>query len=154
MAGINYISFFMLGLLLACIFCLSDAARINIQDQPVVPHNATLHRRNNINKYGGCDKVYAAGKGKDLVKQAYKDTLRIAQYINPFLVTPEGIGGPTILPPRTLELRFFGNFSANQEIRDQISSAATSPLLSHLQAHLSGVQYLMSRAYLLPREEA
>ncbi|EPE29296.1 SGNH hydrolase [Glarea lozoyensis ATCC 20868] len=60
---------------------------IRVQDRPTFSHNATLHRRNNINKYGGCDKMYKDGKskGKDIVKQGYHDMLRMTGLLNPFL---------------------------------------------------------------------
>jgi hypothetical protein len=61
------------GLLLVII----DAATLLIKTPVQFQHNTTLHRRNNINKYGGCDKKYTAGSGKDLVYKAYQDMLKI-----------------------------------------------------------------------------
>lgn len=61
----------------------------------------SLTRRNNINKYGGCD---AGQKAK--IQQAYKDTLKLADNIQPFLpyrdeLFVSGVG--------QLEKRFFGD---------------------------------------------
>jgi hypothetical protein len=81
------------------------ATRVNFDRHPAFQHNATLHRRNNINKYGGCNKVYDEGKGRDIVYQAYQDMLRLTQAINPFLV--ELIGDQLVeLDPGVLEDRF------------------------------------------------
>ncbi|RDL35318.1 SGNH hydrolase [Venustampulla echinocandica] len=88
-------------------------ATIKVHDRPSFPHNATLHRRANINKYGGCDKLYKNGKskGKDIVKQGYHDMLRMTQHINPFLVYLSPEGDAVQLAPGPIEKRFFGDFS-------------------------------------------
>lgn len=103
------LSKFLLGLGL---LPLLDAAALPLQHPKVhVSHNATLHRRNNINKYGGCDKKYTNGKGKDIVYTAYQDMLKVTQLINPFLTLPSPSGpggGEPELPPGVLEDRFFG----------------------------------------------
>jgi hypothetical protein len=49
-----------------------EAGPLPLRNAPHFSHNATLHRRNNINEYGGCDKQYTLGKGKDIVYQAYQ----------------------------------------------------------------------------------
>jgi len=95
------------------LLCVIDAATLpmNLHIPIHFSHNATLHRRNNINKYGGCDKQYDNGKGKDIVYQAYQDMLKVTQLVNPFLKlpSPSGPGGnEPDLPPGVLEDRFFG----------------------------------------------
>ncbi|KAF4438886.1 SGNH hydrolase [Fusarium acutatum] len=81
--------------------------------------NTTLFRRDNINKYGGCDKEYinpnGDGKvtGRELIDLGYQGALRLAQHINPFLifVDPDG-QDPIELDPGTLETRYFGDFDS------------------------------------------
>jgi hypothetical protein len=93
------------------LFSVIDAATLPLNTPIHFSHNATLHRRNNISKYDGCDKQYANGKGKDIVYQAYQDMLKVTQLVHPFLKlpSPSGPGGhePDI-PPGVLEDRFFG----------------------------------------------
>jgi hypothetical protein len=89
-------------------------------DPPAFRHNSTLHRRNNINKYGGCDKAYDNGKGRDIVYRAYQDMLKMTQYINPFLTVLGPDGGGLQLTPGVLENRFFGDITGHQDRRDLI----------------------------------
>lgn len=49
-----------------------EAGPLPLRNAPHFSHNATLHRRNNINEYGGCDTQYPLGKGKDIVYTAYQ----------------------------------------------------------------------------------
>ncbi|KAI1034833.1 hypothetical protein LB504_004407 [Fusarium proliferatum] len=82
-------------------------------------HNTTLFRRDNINKYGGCDKKYTNPNGdgevtgRELIDLGYQGALRLAQYINPFLIfiQPDGLD-PIELDPGTLETRYFGDFDS------------------------------------------
>ncbi|KAG4436760.1 hypothetical protein IFR05_007757 [Cadophora sp. M221] len=93
-------------------------------------HNATLHRRNNINKYGGCGKMYGTSSGKDLVNRAYKDMLKIAQVVNPFLrqTPPCASCAPPEVAPGVLEDRFFadlkGKDARQKLIRETFANSA------------------------------
>jgi hypothetical protein len=101
---------------------------IKIQDHTAVAHNATLHRRNNINKYGGCKKKYKHGKdgktestGRDIVDSGYKDMLRMTKNINNFLrfwIINLGTG--------KMEKRFFGDVPIGSKKRKLIQSKSNS----------------------------
>ena len=120
--------YFLLGFF--CLFSVLSATKIKVQDRPAVPHNATLHRRNDFNKYGGCNKQYAAGIGKQIVTQAKEDMLAMAQYSNPFLYDAGGGSEcPTWDYAGVLEKRFFGNLlNQNDEMKTQIYSKHAASL--------------------------
>jgi hypothetical protein len=77
----------LLSLLICSLWLASviDADSLNIQSPSHLHYKGKLHRRNNIDKFGGCDKEYddpdsgasnpEKRKGKDLVKWAYEDAV-------------------------------------------------------------------------------
>jgi hypothetical protein len=102
-----------------------DAASLDLQSPPHMRHNATLHRCNNINKYGGCDKMYDNPDGdgekssKDLVYRGYQDALRMAGKVSPFIhYCDDDVN--FFLPPDPLELRFFGELEEGSRKRNLI----------------------------------
>ncbi|KAI3393725.1 hypothetical protein diail_3771 [Diaporthe ilicicola] len=107
--------------LILCVFtCGLWLAGSSIASSLNFGYNATLFRRDSINKYGGCDKMYddpnvsenVQVSGKSLVDIAYHDALRLAQLINPFLVIPMPDGeDPIEQDPGTLEIRYLGDIN-------------------------------------------
>jgi hypothetical protein len=89
-----------------------------------VSQNGATFSRNNINKYYGCDTPLDPNDPKNkitkrsFIDQAYKDTLRVADFITPFLPADDGglftnstTGNTTSTAPRqpgALERRYFG----------------------------------------------
>jgi hypothetical protein len=97
--------------------------------------------RDNFNKFGGCNKKYddpdstdannpPQKSGKDLVKAGYKDAVKLAGKIDPFLfeILP-GDNGGTELEFGVLETRYLGNVNeaGGYERKTQIRSKKTFP---------------------------
>jgi hypothetical protein len=107
-----------------------NATFLDTPGSPHMRHNATLHRRNNINKYGGCDKLYEdpdSGstdppklKGRDIVNKAYQDALRLADSVSPFLLDLIPDVGPIEVPPGVIENRYFGNIGGSANLNKKI----------------------------------
>lgn len=66
---------------------VSTPITIKDQDRPSFSHNATLHRRENINTDGGGKEAYSKKnwEPKDTVKSGHHDILRMSDFVHPFL---------------------------------------------------------------------
>ncbi|KAK4957916.1 hypothetical protein LTR10_004339 [Elasticomyces elasticus] len=75
---------------------------------------------NNIYKFSGC-----SDENKALIKTAYRDALRLAQHVNPWLYKcAASVGGQTSCkdyPPGVLEKRYFGSDNGFEDRRQDIT---------------------------------
>jgi len=75
---------------------ISNASTINF------PKRSKVFKRNNINKYYGCD-----ANQQSFITQAYKDALKLADNVSPFLPVRDELFAPG-QDPGPLEIRYFG----------------------------------------------
>lgn len=90
---------------------------------PISQHfGRSLLKRNNINKFGGCD-----ARQQAIIKQAYKDTLRLADNIRPFLPFKDELFVSGVGP---LEKRYFGDdIAASDDEKPALIRSRSMPFI-------------------------